>query len=117
VKNVAVSVTRSMYILDDDNDDEYCCSDVAETISDFYSKTTRIKPPTKTQLTNYDVDQYLHKLGQVTREQDQLELLRQITEKSTVNDLRMFIRLIQKDLVNKCHEHTRNHRSSIVFEN
>ncbi|CAF4709250.1 unnamed protein product, partial [Rotaria magnacalcarata] len=39
-------------------------------------------------------------LAQLTREQDQIPLLRKITEKSTVNDLRMFIRLIQKDLVN-----------------
>ena len=51
-------------------------------------------------LTNYEVDQYLRDLGQVTREQDQIPLLRKLTEKSTVNDLRMFIRLIQKDLVN-----------------
>lgn len=51
-------------------------------------------------LSNYDVDNYLHELGQLTREQDQIQLLRKITEKSTVNDLRMFIRLIQKDLVN-----------------
>jgi hypothetical protein len=51
-------------------------------------------------LSNYDIDNYLHELGQLTREQDQIPLLRKITEKSTVNDLRMFIRLIQKDLVN-----------------
>jgi len=51
-------------------------------------------------LSNYDIDNYLHELGQLTREQDQIQLLRKITEKSTVNDLRMFIRLIQKDLVN-----------------
>jgi len=50
-------------------------------------------------LSNYDIDNYLHELGQVTREQDQIQLLRKITEKSIVNDLRMFIRLIQKDLV------------------
>ena len=50
-------------------------------------------------LSNYDIDNYLHELGQVTREQDQIQLLRKITEKATVNDLRMFIRLIQKDLV------------------
>lgn len=51
-------------------------------------------------LSNYDIDNYLHELGQLTREQDQIQLLRKITAKSTVNDLRMFIRLIQKDLVN-----------------
>lgn len=73
--------------------------DVAETISEFYSQTTHVKPPPKTVLSNYDIDNYLHELGQVTREQDQIQLLRQITEKSTVNDLRMFIRLVQKDLV------------------
>ena len=73
--------------------------DVAETISEFYSQTTHVKPPPKTVLSNYDVDNYLHELGQVTREQDQIQLLRQITEKCTVNDLRMFIRLVQKDLV------------------
>ncbi|CAF3243885.1 unnamed protein product [Rotaria socialis] len=72
--------------------------DVAETISDFYSSSTHVKPPPKTLLSNYDVDKFLHELGQLTREQDQIPLLRKITEKSTVNDLRMFIRLIQKDL-------------------
>lgn len=50
-------------------------------------------------LTNYDVDEFLHKLSEVTREQEQIPLLKKITEKSTVNDLRMLIRLIQKDLV------------------
>lgn len=74
-------------------------TDVAETISEFYSTSTHVKPPPKTILSNYDIDNYLHELGQLTREQDQSQLLRQITEKSTVNDLRMFIRLIQKDLV------------------
>ncbi len=75
-------------------------SDVAETISEFYANATHVKPPPKTMLSNYDIDGYLHELGQLTREQDQIQLLRKITEKSTVNDLRMFIRLIQKDLVN-----------------
>ena len=75
------------------------CIDVAETISEFYSRATSVQPPAKTVLSNYDVDQYLHQLGQLTREQDQLELMRKITAKSTVNDLRMFIRLVQKDLV------------------
>jgi hypothetical protein len=74
-------------------------TDVAETISEFYANTTHVKPPPKTMLSNYDIDGYLHELGQLTREQDQIPLLRKITEKSTVNDLRMFIRLIQKDLV------------------
>ncbi|CAF0902160.1 unnamed protein product [Rotaria sp. Silwood1] len=74
------------------------CGDIAETIGDFYASTTHVKPPPKTMLSNYDVDNYLHELGQLTREQDQIQLLRKITEKSTVNDLRMFIRLIQKDL-------------------
>ena len=72
---------------------------MAETISEFYTTSTHVKPPPKTILSNYDIDNYLHELGQLTREQDQIQLLRQITEKSTVNDLRMFIRLIQKDLV------------------
>lgn len=75
--------------------------DVAETISDFYAESTHIKPPAKTMLSNYDVDKFLLELSRLTREQDQIPLLRQITQKSTVNDLRMFIRLIQKDLVNK----------------
>nr|BAJ98669.1 predicted protein [Hordeum vulgare subsp. vulgare] len=74
------------------------CGDVAETIAEFYSTTAHVKPPPKTILSNYDVDHYLHELGKVTREQDQIQLLRKITEKSTVNDLRMFIRLVQKDL-------------------
>ncbi|UJR26750.1 hypothetical protein I4U23_008065 [Adineta vaga] len=74
------------------------CGDVAETIAQFYSSTTHVKPPPKTILSNYDVDTYLQELGKITREQDQIQLLRKITEKSTVNDLRMFIRLVQKDL-------------------
>lgn len=77
----------------------FSSSDVAETISEFYSRTTHVKPPPKTVLSNYDIDHYLQELGQLTREQDQIQLLRQITEKCTVNDLRMFIRLVQKDLV------------------
>ena len=43
---------------------------------------------------------HLRDLGQLTCEQDHISLLRKITGKSTVNDLRMFIRFIQYDLVN-----------------
>ncbi|CAF4574702.1 unnamed protein product, partial [Didymodactylos carnosus] len=72
--------------------------DIAETIGEFYEQSPVINSPSKSTLTIYDIDNYLSKLSQLTKENDQERLLREITKKSTSNDLKMFIRLIQKDL-------------------
>ncbi|KAG8330797.1 DNA ligase 3 [Homalodisca vitripennis] len=57
-----------------------------------------VKPAKKSLLTLSEVDQFLEKLSQLTKEEDQLYHFSQIAEKCTSNDLKMIIRLVKHDL-------------------
>jgi DNA ligase-3 len=72
--------------------------DVSETCSIFFAKSKKTKPANKSTLNLNQIDRYLDKLANITKEQDQLEFFEEIIKKSTANDLRTFIRLIKKDL-------------------
>lgn len=72
--------------------------DVSETCRNFFAKSNNIKPVAKSEVNIKQIDEFLDQLTQVTKENDQSELLEKITKKFTRNDLRMFIRLIKKDL-------------------
>ena len=52
----------------------------------------------KTILSMYDVNEYLKKLTTVTKEMDQFKLLNEVTSKCNINDLKWFLRLMDKDL-------------------
>ena len=72
--------------------------DVAETIGKFYEESSAVTAPKKSDLTVHDIDGYLDDLTKLTKEDDQQELLKRITARCTVNDLKMFIRLLKGDL-------------------
>jgi len=72
--------------------------DVAETIAKFYQQSRAVVPPKKSTLGLHKVDDYLEKLSGLTREEDQLHLLARVTREATVNDLKMFVRIIKGDL-------------------
>lgn len=72
--------------------------DVSDTCRYYFSKSNKIKPASESKLTLDDVDSYLDKLSQLTKENDQLKLLEEIVKKCTKNDLKMFVRIIKKDL-------------------
>lgn len=72
--------------------------DVAVTIRTFFEKSTKVKPLKKSILTLKQVDDYLDKLTQVTKENDQIKVLQEIAKNCTLDDILMFIRLVKKDL-------------------
>ena len=72
--------------------------DVAETISVFYSKSSRVNQVTDGTLFLHEVDEFLDKLSRLTKEEEQQHMLNKVVKRSTVNDLRMFVRLMKGDL-------------------
>jgi len=72
--------------------------DVAETVATFFESSKNVKPSGKSKLSLHDVDDFLDDMTRLTREDDQLDALKKIVPKCTVNDLRMLVRLIKKDL-------------------
>nr|XP_002129234.1 DNA ligase 3 [Ciona intestinalis] len=72
--------------------------DVSETVYKFFESNTSCPPTKKSTLTIHDVDDFLENLSKLTREEDQLELLKKLAKRSTGNDLRTVIRLIKCDL-------------------
>ncbi|XP_042897129.1 DNA ligase 3 [Parasteatoda tepidariorum] len=72
--------------------------DVAVTISTFFEDSSACPPANKSTLYLQDVDKYLHRLSQVSREFDQSSILTEIAKKCTGNDLKMIIRFLKHDL-------------------
>ena len=72
--------------------------DVAETVGKFFEQSTKVKPPKKSTLSLYEVDDYLAELATLTKEEEQGLLLGRVTARATVNDLKMFVRLMKGDL-------------------
>lgn len=68
--------------------------DVAETIGKFYEESSAVKAPKKSDLTIHDIDNYLDEMTKLSKEDDQQYLLKKILTRCTVNDIKMFIRLI-----------------------
>lgn len=72
--------------------------DAAETVKTFFDSSNGLKPQTKCTLTLQEVDAYLEDLSKLTKEEDQMRLLKKIASRCTSNDLKMIVRLIMKDL-------------------
>uniref|UniRef100_H2Z1K6 DNA ligase n=1 Tax=Ciona savignyi TaxID=51511 RepID=H2Z1K6_CIOSA len=72
--------------------------DVSETVYKFFESNTACPPNKKSTLTIHEVDNFLENLSKLTREEDQIDILRKLARKSTGNDLRTVIRLIKCDL-------------------
>jgi DNA ligase-3 len=84
--------------LDQMNDHLNNKGDVSETCKHFFHKSIKIKPQTESSLTLEQVDEYLDKLSNITKENEQLEMLTKIAKKCTTKNLVTMIRLIKKDL-------------------
>ena len=72
--------------------------DVAETIGKFYEESSAVKAPKKSDLTIHDIDNYLDEMTKLSKEDDQQYLLKKVLARCTVNDIKMFIRLMKGDL-------------------
>ncbi|MGH0136681.1 UNVERIFIED_CONTAM: hypothetical protein FKN15_075960 [Acipenser sinensis] len=72
--------------------------DVSETIRMFFEGSTSFPPPSKSLLTIQEVDAFLERLSQLTKEDEQQKELEDISIKCTANDLKCIIRLIKHDL-------------------
>jgi DNA ligase-3 len=71
---------------------------VADTVRYYFGKSNKVKPANESTLTLDEVDAYLDRLTEITKENDQLKCLEEIVKKCTKNDLQAFIRFIKKDL-------------------
>lgn len=72
--------------------------DIGETIQVFFEKSTTLKQVKKSKLTLKEVDKFLEELSQLTKEEEQMHLLKKIVSKCTPGDLKVIIRLIKHDL-------------------
>lgn len=55
--------------------------DVAVTVSEFFEKSTAIKPASKSTLSLQDVNEYLNQLSKLTKEDDQQRHLKKVALK------------------------------------
>ncbi|XP_017483608.1 PREDICTED: DNA ligase 3 isoform X3 [Rhagoletis zephyria] len=72
--------------------------DVSEILSKYFETSHKIKPQEESSLYLQEVEEFLIKLEQRTKEDEQTDLLRQLCKQATALDLRMVIRLIKQDL-------------------
>ncbi|CAG2221092.1 LIG3 [Mytilus edulis] len=72
--------------------------DVAETIKTFLEQSQMILPQKRSTLMLKEIDQYLEELTKVRKEDDQIQILREVTQRCTADDIKMFVRLITRDL-------------------
>ena len=78
--------------------DDLSEGDVAETIGKFYEQSRTVAPPKKSELGLPQVDDFLEQLAGMTKEEEQQHLLARVTRLTTVNDLKMFVRIMKGDL-------------------
>ena len=78
--------------------DDLSEGDVAETIGKFYEQSKTVTPPKKSELGLHQVDAFLDQLAGMTKEEEQQHLLARVTRVTTVNDLKMFVRIMKGDL-------------------
>ncbi|XP_014328100.1 DNA ligase 3 isoform X1 [Xiphophorus maculatus] len=72
--------------------------DVSETVRIFFEESKCFPPAAKSLLTIQEVDAFLMRLAQLTKEDEQQSELESIAKKCTSNDLKCIIRLIKHDL-------------------
>lgn len=74
--------------------------DVSETINYYFKRSNGVKssPSDSSQLTCAQIDSYLNELTELSKDNDLVNYLTSIVSKMTPLDLRMFVRLIKKDL-------------------
>lgn len=62
--------------------------DVSETLRKFFEASKKLKPLEESILYLQDVEDFLQKLEQRTKEDEQTELLRQLCKQTTAHDLK-----------------------------
>ncbi|CAD6995093.1 unnamed protein product [Ceratitis capitata] len=72
--------------------------DVSETLRKYFVSSKKLKPQKESTLYLQEVEEFLAKLEQRSKEDEQTDLLRQICKQTTALDLKMIIRLIKQDL-------------------
>lgn len=72
--------------------------DVSETVKYYFKRSNGPKSAAGSSLTCAEVDAYLDELTGLTKESEQVKYLGKIVKRMTPLDLRMFVRLIKKDL-------------------
>lgn len=66
----------------------YIEGDISETLRKFFESSTQLKPQTNSTLYLQEVEEFLQKLEQRTKEDEQTDLLRQLCKQSTTADLK-----------------------------
>ncbi|XP_065372225.1 DNA ligase 3 [Calliphora vicina] len=72
--------------------------DVSETLRKFFESSTKLKPQKSSVLYLQEVEEFLVKLEQRTKEDEQTEILKQLCKQTTASDLKMIIRIVKQDL-------------------
>lgn len=72
--------------------------DVSETVHTFFESSTVVKPLKKSLVSLQEVDGFLDKLKNFTKEDDQQRELTKMARRCSANDLKYIIRLIKHDL-------------------
>ncbi|XP_069470992.1 DNA ligase 3 isoform X2 [Ambystoma mexicanum] len=72
--------------------------DVSETVRIFFDESKSFQPAAKSVLTIQEVDEFLMKLSELTKEDEQQKALEDLACRCTSNDLKCIIRLIKHDL-------------------
>ncbi|KAH8414519.1 hypothetical protein KR215_007882 [Drosophila sulfurigaster] len=72
--------------------------DISETLRKHFATSRKLKPQEESKLYLHEVEQLLGELQKRTKEDEQVEVLRDLCKQATDLDLRTFIRLIKQDL-------------------
>lgn len=63
--------------------------DISETIRTFFESSKKLQPAGKSKLKLSEIDEFLDKLSDLTKEDEQSEHFKEICKKCTSNDLKM----------------------------
>ncbi|XP_062499383.1 DNA ligase 3-like [Corticium candelabrum] len=83
---------------DDMTEDLEQGGEVSDTVSKFFEQKSSLVPSKRSTLSLAEVDQLLESLSEVTKEDEQETVLKQIAQRSTAMDLKYIVRLIKRDL-------------------
>jgi DNA ligase-3 len=94
-----VKVYSNIFKVDfDDMNEDLNKGDVSVTIKSYFKRSNGIKPASGSTLSIAQIDAYLDELKDLSKENEQTQFLQKISKKFTTTDIRMFVRLIKKDL-------------------
>lgn len=72
--------------------------DVSETMKHYFKRSEKVEPASSSVVTCAQVDAYLDELATLSKENEQTKFFQKLVKKFTALDLRMFIRLVKKDV-------------------